>query len=126
MIVIAQLGLLIILSLMLILHFTVLMKIIPYKIVWGGRLKSDKEMYRFEIFSISMNVLFIIVILVQAYYLAIEIPRKIINYSLWLMTGLFILNTIGNAMSKNILERRLFAPTTLLMAIFSLFLALSN
>ena len=111
---------------MLVLHFTVLMKIVPYKIVWGGRLKSDKEMYRFEIFSILMNVLFIIVILIQAYFVAIEIPRKIISYALWLMTGLFILNTIGNAMSKNKLERNLFVPTTLLMAIFSLILALSN
>jgi hypothetical protein len=123
---IAQLGLLILLSLFLVLHFIILLKLIPYHLVWGGRLKSDKEMYRFEIFSILINSLFVLVVLVQANFLAIDIPKKIITYALWLMTGLFLLNTVGNVNSKNKLEQRLFTPITILLAIFSLILALSN
>ena len=65
MICIAQLGLLILLSLFLVLHLIILLKLIPYNLVWGGRLNSDKEMYRFEIFSILIKLLFVIVILVQ-------------------------------------------------------------
>ncbi len=126
MISIAQFGLLILLSLFLVLHFIILLKIIPYNLVWGGRLKSDKEMVRFEIFSIVINALFIIVILVQMHFFIIEIPKKIITYTLWLMTGLFLLNTLGNLTSKNKLEQRLFTPITILLAIFSLILALSN
>jgi hypothetical protein len=126
MIPIAQLGLLILLSLFLLLHLTILLKIIPYNIIWGGRLKTDKEMYRFEIFSILINSLFVIGVLVQADFLAIDIPKKIITYLLWLMTGLFLLNTLGNAISKNKLEQRLFTPATILLAIFSLVLALSD
>ena len=122
----AQLGLLILLSLFLVLHFIILLKIIPYNLVWGGRLKSDKEMYRFEIFSILINLLFVIIILVQADFWMINIPNKIITYALWLMTGLFLLNTLGNVTSKNKLEQRLFTPITILLAIFSLILALSN
>ena len=126
MISVAQWGLLILLSLFLILHFIILLKLIPYNIVWGGRVKSDKEMYRFEIFSILINLLFVIVILVQGSFLTIDIPKKIITYALWLMTGLFLLNTLGNISSKNKLEQRLFTPITILLAIFSLILALSN
>ena len=126
MISIAQWGLIILLSLFLVLHFTILLKLIPYNLVWGGRLKSDKEMYRFEIFSILINSLFVIVILVQWNFLTIDIPKKIITYALWLMTGLFLLNTLGNITSKNKLEQRLFTPITILLAIFSLILALSN
>jgi hypothetical protein len=126
MISIAQLGLLILLSLFLILHFIILIKLIPYNLVWGGRLKSDKEMVRFEIFSILINSLFVIVILMQMSFLTIDIPKKVITYSLWLMTGLFLLNTLGNALSKNKLEKRLFTPVTILLAIFSLTLALAN
>lgn len=126
MIVIAQFGMLILLSLMLILHFVIMLKIVPYKIVWGGRLKSDKEMYRFEILSIVLTVLFITVILAAANFAAIEIPKKIITYALWIMAGLFCLNTIGNTVSGNGIERRLFAPVSLLLAIFSFTLALSN
>lgn len=126
MITIAQFGLLILLSLFLLLHFTILIKIIPYNLIWGGRLKTDKEMYRFETFSIIINSLFVIVVLVQANYFTIDVPKKIITYILWLMAGLFLLNTLGNAISKNKLEQRLFTPVTILLAIFSLVLALSN
>lgn len=123
---IAQFGLLILLSLFLILHFCILLKIIPYTLVWGGRLKSDKEMYRFEIVSILINSLFVTLILVQANFLSIDIPRKMLTYTLWLMTGLFSLNTLGNAISKNKIEQKLFTPLTVLLTIFSLILALSN
>lgn len=126
MIVIAQSGLLILLSLFLILHFIIIMKIIPYSLVWGGRLKSDKEMYRFEIFSVLMNILFIFVILLQANMVEIDFPKKIISYNLWLMTGLFLLNTAGNVTSKNKIEQMLIAPITILLSIFSLILALLN
>lgn len=122
----AQFGLLILLSLFLLLHFIILLKIIPYNLIWGGRLKSNNEMYRFEIFSILINSLFIIVILTQAGFLILNIPNKMITYALWLMTGLFLLNTFGNATSKNKIERMLFTPVTILLTIFSLVLALSN
>ncbi len=124
MVTIAQFGLIILLSLFLVLHFAILAKIIPYNLVWGGRLKSVKEMYRFEIFSILLNVLFVIVVLVQADLFALHTPKKILHVALWLMTGLFLLNTVGNAMSKNKLEQRVFTPITILLTIFSLILAL--
>ena len=126
MICIAQFGLLILLSLFLLLHFSILIKIIPYNLVWGGRLKSEKEMVRFEIFSILINSLFIIVILTQADFIKINIPNKIITYALWFMTGLFLLNTSGNAVSKNKIERLFFTPLTLFLFLFSLVLALSS
>ena len=123
---IAQFGMLILLSLFLILNFLIILKIIPYHLVWGGRLKSDKEMYRFETISILINAIFLFVILTQANFVQIEIPKKIITYALWIMAGLFCLNTIGNALSKNKIEQRLFTPITILLTIFSLILALSN
>src|SRR3954467_12604642 len=126
MVTIAQFALLVLLSLFLLLHFLILLKIIPYNLVWGGRLKTDKEMYRFEVFSILINSLFVLVILVKANFLRIDIPRKVITSALWLMTGLFLLNTLGNAISKNKLEQRLFTPVTILLAIFSSILALAN
>src|SRR5688572_32896455 len=110
MVYIAQYGLLVLLSLFLLLHFIILINLIPYNLVWGGRLKTKKEMYRFEIFSILINSLFIIVVLVQADFLKIGVPKKIITYALWIMTGLFLLNTLGNATSKNKFEQRLFTP----------------
>jgi hypothetical protein len=108
------------------LHILILIKVIPYHLIWGGRLKTDKEMYRFEIVSILINALFVIIILVQAKIFAIDILEKVMTYALWLMTGLFVLNTWGNAISKNKLEKRLFTPVTIIMTIFSLILALAS
>ena len=118
MISIAQFGLIVLLSMLLLLHFIILLKLIPYKLVWGGRLKSDKEMYRFEIFSILINSLFVIVILAQTNFLTIDVPKKLITYALWLMAALFLINTLGNAISKSKIEQRVFTPITILLTIY--------
>lgn len=83
-------------------------------------------MYRFEIFSVLITSVFINVILAQAGFGMINIPDKIITYALWLMTGLFLVNTLGNVVSKNKIERLVFTPVTIVMAIFTVVLALSN
>ena len=123
---VAQIGILILLSLSLLLHFSILLKIVPYHFVWGGRLKTDREMYRFEMVSILINALFVVVILVQSKFIEIGLPQKIVTYTLWLMTGLFVLNTLGNLVSKNKFEKRVFTPVTILLSVFSLWLALFN
>ena len=83
-------------------------------------------MYRFEMVSILINALFVVVILVQSKFIEIGLPQKIVTYTLWLMTGLFVLNTLGNLVSKNKFEKRVFTPVTILLSVFSLWLALFN
>jgi hypothetical protein len=48
-------GLLVILILF---HLSIIAKIIPYNITWGGRLTNDTEMYVFETISISNECAF--------------------------------------------------------------------
>ncbi len=122
----AQYGLLILLTLLLLLHVLVLLKVIPYNIVWGNRLKSDNDMYRFEIFSLLITTIFLIIIMKHAGFIKIDIPGTIITYALWAMTGLFLVNTIGNSISTNKIERLLLTPITVLLTLLSLVLALSN
>lgn len=122
----AQYGLIIVLSIFLILHICVLLKIVPYSIVWGGRLKTDTEMYRFETVSILINLFFLFIVLVQSHFLTIDFPKKTMTIILWVMTALFLLNTLGNATSKNKIEQKLFTPITIILTIFSLILALTN
>lgn len=122
----AQYGLLVVLSLFLVLHICVLLKFIPYNIIWGGRLKSDTEMYRFEAISILINLFFLFIILVQSEFVAIAFPKIIMTVLLWVMTILFLFNTFGNIMSKNKIEQRLFTPVTIILTIFSFILAWTN
>lgn len=126
MIVVAQIGLIVILTIFLIFHFLVLFRIIPYTIVWGGRLKTDKEMYRLESVSILLNFFFLLVIVAYSKVLPISINKSVMTTILWIMTALFAVNTLGNIASKNKLEKTLFVPLTILLTIFSLILALQN
>ena len=55
----ALLGLISIYSLTIVFHILVLMKVIPYKIVWGSKLKTDSDMYKLETVSVILNVFFL-------------------------------------------------------------------
>lgn len=122
----AQYGLIIIFSLFLIFHILILSKIIPYNIVWGNRLKSNKEMYRFEIISILVNLLFLFTILVHSKIMSFDLPKVALTIMFWIMAILFALNTLGNIVSRNKLEQRLFTIITIIMTILSLILAITN
>ena len=122
----AQYILLLVLSVFLALHLLIFLKFIPYNIVWGGRLKSDAEMYRFELVSIVINLFYLFTILVQSSILTIDFPQKIMVILLWLMTALFAFNTLGNIKSINKIERIYLTPITLILTICSLILALTN
>jgi len=83
-------------------HFLVLAEIIPYEIVWAGKLKSIEEMYLFESISIVINCLILFIVLIKGKINNIKIPLKIINTFLWIFMIVFALNTIGNLTSKPI------------------------
>lgn len=120
----AQWGSVVIFSMTIVFHVLVLLKIIPYKVVWGGRLKSDKDMYRFEIVSLILNVFFLLVVCVRCEFITIAINVNILRIILWIMAALFLLNTIGNLLSKNRYEKIIFTPITLLLTLFSIILAI--
>lgn len=121
---IAGIGLLTILSLIIIFHFLVLLGIIPFEIVWGGRLTDSAQMFQFEIVSITLNLVMLVIVAIRSGHLNVDVNKKMITVGLWIMAGLFLLNTIGNLLSSNALEKILFTPLTILLAILSWRLAI--
>lgn len=106
-------------------HLLVLTGVVPFTIVWGGRLKTNGDMLRFEFVSIATNLLMVFVAAVKANWLRLYLPSTLIRVGLWLMAGLFLLNTIGNIFSTNRLEQIIFTPLTMLLSLLS-FLAARN
>lgn len=113
-----------ILSLVVLFHLLVVMNVIPYNLVWGGRLENKTEMLQFELVSIGVNLLMLLVVLVKAGILRVALPPKLLTLALWLMFALFVLNTAGNLLSVNQWEKILFTPLTLVLALLCLRLAL--
>lgn len=83
-------------------------------------------MLAFETVSISLNLLMLAVVGVATGRLPLRIPRWLVKGALWLMTALFLLNTVGNLGAATALEKMLFTPITLLPAIFSFRLAIDR
>ncbi|MFZ4521057.1 MAG: hypothetical protein ACOYNC_05100 [Bacteroidales bacterium] len=122
----AQIILILLFSLSLVFHLLVVLKVIPWAIVWGGRLESDTDMYRFEAVSIFVNILSLLVLLFNAGVFRPIIPKSIITGALWVMFGLMALNTVGNLFSGNHLEKIIFTPITLISAILLLVILLKK
>lgn len=98
-------------------HFLIIVKIIPYDITWGGRLKNDSEMYAFEAVSIIINLFLISILLIKGGYLKFNFfKKKRINVLLWIFFFIFIFNTIGNLLANTTFEK-LFSVLTIIFAI---------
>jgi uncharacterized membrane protein len=116
----ATVIIIVLLTVMLIFHTLVLTQIIPYAIIWAGKISSVKEMCKLEVLSISVNSLVILILLLKAGYIQNKIPSKILNKIIWLFALLFSLNTIGNLFAKSQFELYVFSPLTFILAVLCL------
>lgn len=98
------------------LHLSILLKIVPYEITWGGRLKSDSEMYIFETISIVINLFLGTILLIKGGFIKEIIPMRSVNIILWIFVVLFGLNTIGNIIAETNFEK-FFAILTLAFSV---------
>lgn len=92
------------LCVILVFHFLVITGHIPYDKVWAGRLTSQEEMLRFELFSIILNV-FIIGVLIKKYkFIKKERTNKVVDVLIWFFAVFFCLNTLGNLFARSLIE----------------------
>lgn len=102
-------------------HILIFIKMIPYQIAWGGRLKNDREMYIFQTISIIVNLLFIWILMMKGGYFRNIISLQVVDMILWAFFGLFVLNTFGNIFAKTLFEKYfLFITLLLSFLVFSI------
>lgn len=107
-------------------HILIIARIIPYNIVWGGRLENVSQMYVFEAASLTINLAITAVIGVKIGYIKPYISEKVLKIILWGLVILFSLNTVGNIVSINSLEAIMFTPITIIAAILCCRLAIEK
>ncbi len=98
-------------------HFSILTQLIPYNVVWGGKLTSEKQMVGFETISIFVNLVILLIVCFKGQHIRNSISEKVINAILWVFFIIFSLNTFGNLFAESLIERIVFTPLTLLLAI---------
>ena len=109
-----------ILTAVLVLHALVLTGVIPYAIVWAGKINTAAEMRKLEVGSILVNAFAIFILVLKADYVKHSVPVKILNAIIWLLAVLFSLNTIGNLFAKSGFELYFFTPLTFILAVLCL------
>jgi hypothetical protein len=97
-------------------HFLILLKIIPYELTWGGKLKNDSEMYVFESLSITINSFLLYVLLQKGNFVKAIFGPKTLTIILWVFFGIFALNTLGNLFAESTFEKS-FTILTLINAV---------
>lgn len=122
----ARLGIVTLLTGVVIFHILVLIQVIPYKIVWGGRLETVTQMIRFESISIALNLLMLCLVAIHAGHLKCTLNKGWIQVGLWAMVILFLVNTLGNMYAIHDWERWIFTPLTFLLTAFSFRLAIEK
>ena len=106
-------------SLILVFHVLILTSIIPFDLVWGGRLETYQQMIRYELFSIFINLCFVFFIALKAGLIRAFLSVRFANVFLWVFAFIFFLNTLGNLFSLNSLEQMIFTPVTLVLSILT-------
>jgi len=108
------------LTAVLVFHTLVLTGVIPYGIVWAGKISTSAEMQKLEVISILVNAFVILILVLKADYIKHKITAKILNAIIWLLAVLFTLNTIGNLFAESRFELYLFTPLTFTLALLCL------
>ncbi len=108
---------LVLLGLVILFHLLIITQMIPYTIVWAGKLKNEKDMYQFEGVSLFINLLLILLLLIKGNYLKLPLSPRFITIMLWVFIFLFALNTIGNLFAKTNFEKFVFTPLTFISSL---------
>ena len=107
-------------------HFLILFEVIPFQLTWGGKLETKSQMYRFELVSIGINSFILFLVLVKAEWIRVKFHARLLNILLWILVVLFALNTIGNVMAENNIERFIFTPITMISCVLCARLAIQK
>ncbi len=106
-------------------HLCVLFWIIPFSVVWGGKLETREQMYLFEAISlVSLPLIFSMFFINFWHITKNEKIRKFAKKSMWVFFLLFAFNTIGNLFAESKMEMLIATPLTFFSAILCFYLAI--
>jgi hypothetical protein len=123
----AATTLLVILGALAIFHVLMLADALPSGIAWGGQAADSPQTLRtLEVVGLVVTVLFAAVVAAKAGFIGSTRVRGPARIGVWIMFGYFVLNVIGNLASASGVERAIFTPISLVVALLALRLAVEK
>lgn len=96
-------------------HILVLLEVFSTEMVWGSGLKTRSQVLRLESVALVISFLMIMVMLLYLRIWKFSGAKKIARVGLSVMMVLFAINSVGNLLSPNPVERFFFTPLTIIM-----------
>jgi hypothetical protein len=119
--------LVILLALLAIFHVLIILQIVPLGSAWGGQVSnSSADLLVLELLALVVILMFALVVKAKLNLVRRGKRGKAIDLGLWLMAVYFLLNTVGNLLSRVALESFLFAPLALIMTLLAIRLVLEK
>lgn len=111
-----------ILGLVIVFHVCVMAGVVPADMVWGGR--AVDHFLMMEAISIFINLSFMMIIALKIKLIRVEVNPRGLQIMIWLVFVIFLLNTLGNLVAINSLEKYIFTPLTAILSVLALRLAI--
>jgi hypothetical protein len=118
-------ALLLLMSLALTFQLVVLMGFIPTEMVWGGRLADERERAIGAGVSIGVLVLMGLIVLGRIERLGKRMA-VVGRWGIWVVVGVFALNTVGNLFAMDPREALIFTPVTTICTFLALRVAVDD
>lgn len=119
-------GLIAIFALFIIFHALILLRILPFDMVWGGQLKDYSSAIVYEGFAVFLLLLFIYLVWLKLKNLSHGRTNKFISITIWLIFAYFLLSIVANLASPNAVEKFVFMPISVIIAFLALRLAIEK
>ncbi len=113
------------LGLLAIFDVLVLLQVVPSNIVWGGQIQdASSNLIVLELVALVVTIGFALIVAAKLQYIGAGKFARAVNIGVWIIFAYMLLNTVGNLASGVSVERLIFAPITVIMALCALRLAI--
>jgi hypothetical protein len=120
----SAIALLIILGALAVFHILMLAGVLPPDIAWGGRATGAVRTLRvLETVGLFVTVLFAAMVAAKIGFIGGSATRRIAGVAMWVVFAYFTLNVFSNLVSASGIERAIFAPVSIVVALLALRLA---
>lgn len=117
--------LLVALGLLAIFDVLVLLQVVPSNIVWGGQIQdASSNLILLEVVALVVTIGFAVIVAAKLRYIGGGKFARAVNVGVWIIFAYMLLNTVGNLASGVSVEKLIFAPITIILALCALRLAL--
>ncbi len=107
-------------------HIMLLLRVIPYEVVWAGNIEDTSMLAVHETSALAITGIFLVVVAIKLGH--VEAPRlkRAANLSMWIVFAYFAMSIIGNVTSEVSWEKVISVPLSTILALLSLRVATQN